>query len=34
MAMGRAGDQLFLLAGPPDGGPVELWVGQYCHDHR
>jgi hypothetical protein len=34
LAMGRAGDQLLLLAGPPDGGPVELWVGQYCHDDR
>jgi hypothetical protein len=34
LAMGRAGDQLLLLAGPPDGGPVELWIGQYVHDHR
>ena len=34
LAMGHAGDQLLLLAGPPDGGPVELWVGQYSHDHR
>jgi Phosphoesterase family len=34
LAMGRAGDQLLLLAGPPDGGAVELWVGQYSHDHR
>jgi hypothetical protein len=34
LAMGRAGDQLFLLAGPPDGGPVELWVGRYSRDHR
>ena len=34
LAMGRAGDQLLLLAGPPDGGPAELWIGQYFHDHR
>jgi hypothetical protein len=34
LAMGRAGDQLLLLAGPQDGGPVELWIGQYFHDHR
>jgi hypothetical protein len=34
LAMGRAGDQLLLLAGPPDGGPIELWIGQYSHDHR
>ena len=32
LAMGRADDQLLLLAGPTDGGPVELWIGQYCHD--
>jgi hypothetical protein len=34
LAMGRAGGQLLLLAGPPDGEPVELWVGQYFRDHR
>lgn len=34
LAMGRAGDQLLLLTGPPDGGPVELWVGHYVADHR
>jgi hypothetical protein len=34
LAMGHAGDQLLLLAGPADGGRVELWVGQYGHDHR
>ena len=34
LAMGRAGDQLLLLAGPPDGGPVELWVGKYRRDER
>lgn len=33
LAMGRAGDRLLLLAGSPDGGPVELWIGQYFHDH-
>jgi hypothetical protein len=34
LAIGRAGDQLLLLAGPPDGGPIELWIGQYSRDHR
>jgi hypothetical protein len=34
LAMGRAGDQLLLLAGPPEGGPVELWIGQYFNDPR
>jgi Phosphoesterase family len=34
LAMGRAGDQLLLLAGPIDDGPVELWIGQYFDDHR
>jgi hypothetical protein len=34
LAMGRAGDQLLLLAGPEDGGPVELWVGQYFQGPR
>ena len=32
LAMGRNGDQLLLLAGPPDGGAVELWIGQYSHE--
>jgi hypothetical protein len=34
LAMGRAGDQLLLLAGPPNAGPVELWIGQYSKDRR
>ena len=32
LAMGRVGDRLLLLAGPPEGGQVELWVGQCVHD--